>query len=62
MSIDHKIVFSFVTICNDEEGRLIVWIGYQVGKIYRKYCWDIKTKRKQEDFVKYLSVFSKADY
>ena len=41
MSIDHKIVFFFVTICNDEEGRLIVWIGYQVGKIYRKYCWDI---------------------
>ena len=22
-------------------GLLIVWIGYQVGKIYRKYCWDI---------------------
>ena len=41
MSIDHKIVFFFVAICNDEEGRLIVWIGYQVGKIYRKYCWDI---------------------
>ena len=20
---------------------IIVWIGYQVGKIYRKYCWDI---------------------
>ena len=41
MSIDHKIVFFFVAICNDEDGRLIVWIGYQVGKIYRKYCWDI---------------------
>ena len=22
-------------------GLLIVWIGYQVGKIYRKYCWNI---------------------
>ena len=22
-------------------GLIIVWIGYQVGKIYRKYCWDI---------------------
>ena len=22
-------------------GLPIVWIGYQVGKIYRKYCWDI---------------------
>ena len=22
-------------------GLLIVGIGYQVGKIYRKYCWDI---------------------
>ena len=22
-------------------GFLIVGIGYQVGKIYRKYCWDI---------------------
>ena len=22
-------------------GWIIVWIGYQVGKIYRKYCWDI---------------------
>ena len=22
-------------------GFLIIWIGYQVGKIYRKYCWDI---------------------
>ena len=22
-------------------GLQIVWIGYQVGKIYRKYCWDI---------------------
>ena len=22
-------------------GFPIVWIGYQVGKIYRKYCWDI---------------------
>ena len=22
-------------------GLLIVWIGYQVGKIYQKYCWDI---------------------
>ena len=22
-------------------GILIIWIGYQVGKIYRKYCWDI---------------------
>ena len=22
-------------------GLLIVWIGYQVWKIYRKYCWDI---------------------
>ena len=22
-------------------GCIIVWIGYQVGKIYRKYCWDI---------------------
>ena len=22
-------------------GLIIVWIGYQVGKIYWKYCWDI---------------------
>ena len=22
-------------------GFLIIGIGYQVGKIYRKYCWDI---------------------
>ena len=22
-------------------GFLIIWIGYHVGKIYRKYCWDI---------------------
>ena len=22
-------------------GWLIIGIGYQVGKIYRKYCWDI---------------------
>ena len=22
-------------------GWIIVWSGYQVGKIYRKYCWDI---------------------
>ena len=22
-------------------GLPIVWISYQVGKIYRKYCWDI---------------------
>lgn len=22
-------------------GLLIIGIGYQVGKIYRKYCWDI---------------------
>ena len=22
-------------------GLIIVWIGYQVVKIYRKYCWDI---------------------
>ena len=22
-------------------GFLIIWIGYQIGKIYRKYCWDI---------------------
>lgn len=22
-------------------GLLLIWIGYQVGKIYRKYCWDI---------------------
>ena len=22
-------------------GLPIVWMGYQVGKIYRKYCWDI---------------------
>ena len=22
-------------------GLPIVWIGYQVGKTYRKYCWDI---------------------
>lgn len=21
--------------------RAIIGIGYQVGKIYRKYCWDI---------------------
>ena len=22
-------------------GWILVWSGYQVGKIYRKYCWDI---------------------
>ena len=22
-------------------GWILVWGGYQVGKIYRKYCWDI---------------------
>ena len=22
-------------------GLLIIGIGYQIGKIYRKYCWDI---------------------
>lgn len=26
---------------NKTTGLLIIGIGYQVGKIYRKYCWDI---------------------
>ena len=61
MSIDHKIVFSFVTICNDEEGRLIVWIGYQVGKIYRKYCWDIISIMMAINEYSYCNLLRKMD-
>ena len=38
---DGKLSVAKVTFGAEPKDVLIIGIGYQLGKIYRKYCWDI---------------------
>ena len=42
-------------------GLPIVWIGYQVEKIYRKYCWDIISIMMAINEYSYCNLLRKMD-